>query len=81
MDKVQEIINLLRYGGFNLAPQAVVVALDDDLLKLIRAIDKMLEKQGDKLSIAEVKKLVSAFNEKKKAEAEAAEKPEAVLEK
>lgn len=78
MDKIQEIVNLLRYGGFNLQPQAVVVALDDDLLKLIRNIDKQLEAKGDKLDLAAVKKLVEAFNEKKKKEAEQAE---GVLEK
>lgn len=79
MDKIQEIVNLLRYGGFNLAPQAVVVALDDDLLKLIRNVDKMLDKSGDKLELAQVKKLVESFNEKKQKEAEEAEAP--VLEK
>lgn len=79
MDKIQEIVNLLRYGGFNLAPQAVVVALDDDLLKLIRNVDKMLDKDGDKLSLGQVKKLVESFNEKKQKEAEEAEAP--VLEK
>lgn len=79
MDKIQEIVNLLRYGGFNLAPQAVVVALDDDLLKLIRNVDKLLDKDGDKLELAQVKKLVAAFNDKKEKEAQEAETP--VLEK
>ena len=82
MDQVQEVISLLRFGGFNLSPQAVVVALDDDLLKLIRSVDKLVKEKGDKLDLGTVKKLVLAFNDKKAKEAEEAEQKAApVIEK
>lgn len=58
---LQDIISLARFGGIELQPQSIVVALNDDLVSLIRTLDSELREKGDNLDLGAAKKIVQAF--------------------
>lgn len=73
MENLEKITKVLRYAGLNITPQMVSLALDDELLLLIKTMKAKVE-DSPNLTVNEIEEVISEFQKRIKTRDEPKEK-------